>query len=67
MGLPRYDTGDLLPKGSRIDPLSRAVVLPASGRASDRQRIMKLESQVAELTKLVNEMRNSCNANSQLN
>ena len=67
MGLPRYDAGGLLPKGSRIDPLSRAVVLPASGRASDRQRIMKLESQVAELTKLVNEMRSNHNANSQLN
>lgn len=67
MGLPRYDVGDLLPKGSRIDPLSRAVVLPSSGRASDRQRIMKLEKQVAELTKTVNEMQNGHNANSQPN
>ena len=67
MGLSRYNTGDLLPKGSRIDPLSRAVMLPSSGRTSDRQRIIKLEKQVAELTKLVNEMQNSHNANSQPN
>lgn len=67
MGLPRYETGDLFPKGSRIDPHSRAVMLPATGRASDRQRIAKLEGQVAELTKLVNEMRNGHNGNSQPN
>ena len=67
MGAPRYNTGDLFPRGSRIDPNSRAVILPPSGRTNERQRIAKLESQVAELTKLVNELRNGYHANSQPN
>jgi hypothetical protein len=64
---PRYDTGDLFPKGSRIDSHSRAVILPPSGRTSDRQRIARLEREVAELVKVVNELRNGQHANSQPN